>query len=287
MAITNLQQDRRVQHGIWSIIAYILLALVLILWLFPVFWMLMTAFKPNAEITTNAAPLAILEPTLDNFTYLFETTDFVKWIGNSLIVAVSTTIFSVIVGTLAAYSLVRYNLVGKSVMGMGIFVTYLLPQTLLFIPMAFVIQNLGLYDNLFALIVVYPTMMVPFCTWLMMGYFRAIPLDMEESARVDGATHWQAFYKVTLPLAKAGIISAAIFTFTLSWSEYLYALVLVPSVEAQTIPIGVPNALSSGDVFVWGSLMGAALLGSLPVVLVYAFFMRYFVSGMMAGAVKG
>lgn len=287
MVARTLRQDQRVQNFTLSTLSYILLAVFLILWLFPVFWMIMTAFKPNAEITTNVAPLTILEPTLENFTYLFQNTGFTSWVVNSLIVSVSTTIFSVIVGTLAAYSLVRFKLVGSSAMGMGIFVTYLLPQTLLFIPMAFVIQQFGLYNKLSSLIVVYPTMMVPFCTWLMMGYFRAIPIDMEESARVDGATHWQAFYKVTLPLAIPGVISAAIFTFTLSWSEYLYALVLVPSVEAQTIPVGVPNALSSGDVFVWGSLMGAALLGSLPVVLVYAFFMRYFVSGMMAGAVKG
>lgn len=287
MAVSSLRQDRRVQKTALSTIAYILLAVFLLLWLFPVFWMVMTSFKPNAEITTNVAPLTIIEPTLENFRFLFENTEFNSWIINSLLVSISTTIFSVIVGTLAAYSLVRFRLVGGSVMGMGIFVTYLLPQTLLFIPMAFVVQQLGLYNNLLALVVVYPTMMVPFCTWLMMGYFRAIPTDMEESARVDGATYWQAFYKVTLPLALPGIISAAIFTFTLSWSEYLYALVLVPSVEAQTIPVGVPNALSSGDVFIWGSLMGAALLGSLPVVLVYAFFMRYFVSGMMAGAVKG
>ncbi|MEM9951400.1 MAG: carbohydrate ABC transporter permease [Chloroflexota bacterium] len=287
MVAKTLRQDQRVQNFTLSTLSYILLAVFLILWLFPVFWMIMTAFKPNAEITTNVAPLTILEPTLENFTYLFQNTGFTSWVVNSLVVSVSTTIFSVIVGTLAAYSLVRFKLVGSSAMGMGIFVTYLLPQTLLFIPMAFVIQQLGLYNKLSSLIVVYPTMMVPFCTWLMMGYFRAIPIDMEESARVDGATHWQAFYKVTLPLAIPGVISAAIFTFTLSWSEYLYALVLVPSVEAQTIPVGVPNALSSGDVFVWGSLMGAALLGSLPVVLVYAFFMRYFVSGMMAGAVKG
>jgi multiple sugar transport system permease protein len=249
--------------------------------------MVMTAFKPNAEITSNVAPLGILEPTLDNFTYLFESTGFGMWIGNSLLVSVLTTAFSTVVGTCAAYALVRYRLAGGRLFGMSIFVTYLLPQTLLFVPMAIVVRQLGLYNNLGSLVVVYPTMMVPFCTWLMMGYFRAIPNDMEESARVDGATRWQAFYKVALPLATPGIISAGIFTFTLSWSEYLYALVLVPTLELQTIPVGVPNALSSGDVFIWGSLMGAALLGSLPVVLVYAFFMRFFVSGMMAGAVKG
>ncbi|MEQ8677663.1 MAG: carbohydrate ABC transporter permease [Aggregatilineales bacterium] len=282
-----MRQDLRFQRATWSVIAYILLAIFLLAWLFPVAWMVIASFKPNAEITRNIEPLGIVQPTIENFTYLFQETDFVRWVGNSLFVSFSTTIFSVVTGTLAAYALVRFKLRGQQALGMGIFVTYLLPQTLLFIPMAYVVRQLNLYDNLFSLVVVYPTMMVPFCTWLMMGYFRAIPDDMEESARVDGATYWQAFYKVTLPLAIPGIISAAIFTFTLSWSEYLYALVLVPSSAAQTIPVGVPNALSSGDVFIWGSLMGAALLGSLPVVLVYAFFMRFFVSGMMAGAVKG
>lgn len=281
------QSDQRVENFTWSVVSYVLLAIFLTFFLFPVLWMVMTAFKPNSEIASNIMPLGIVNPTLENFEFLFQNTAFGVWIVNSLIVSGLTTIFSVIAGTLAAYALVRYRLLGSRVMGMGIFVTYLLPQTLLFIPMALVVRQLGLYDNLGALIVVYPTIMVPFCTWLMMGYFRAIPRDMEESARVDGASRWQAFYKVTLPLAVPGVISAGIFTFTMSWSEYLYALVLVPSMEQQTIPVGVPNALSSGDVFIWGSLMGAALLGSLPVVLVYALFMRFFVSGMMAGAVKG
>jgi len=285
--MTTFKQDKRTQNAIISTVSYIALAVMLIFWLFPVFWMVLTAFKPNPEITRNEAPLSILEPTLDNINYLFQETEFVNWIVNSLVVSASTTIFSVIVGTLAAYALVRFRLKGGKVLGMGIFITYLLPQTLLFIPMAYVIQQLRLYDNLLALVLVYPTMMVPFCTWLMMGYFSQIPKDMEESARVDGATRWQAFYMVVLPLAIPGTISAAIFTFTLSWSEYLYSLVLIPSSASQTIPVGVPNALSSGDVFIWGSIMAAALIGSLPVVFVYAFFMKYFVSGMMAGAVKG
>ncbi|MEO1164714.1 MAG: carbohydrate ABC transporter permease [Chloroflexota bacterium] len=279
--------NRRVGELIWQIIAVVGLVLFLIIWLFPIFWMLMTSIKPNSEITTNVAPLSVLEPTFENFRFLFTETDFFRWSFNSLIVSLTTTLLSVVAGTLAAYALVRYRIVGRSVMGLGVFVTYLLPQTLLFIPIAYVIAQLRLSDNIMALILVYPTMMVPFCTWLMMGYFRAIPSDMEASARVDGATYWQAFYMIALPLARPGIISAAIFTFTLSWSEYLYALVLVPSSNMQTIPVGVPNALSSGDVFVWGSMMAAALVGSLPVVLVYGFFMRYFVSGMMVGAVKG
>ncbi len=286
----SLRQDRRFQEGIWNALAVVALVIFVLLWLFPIFWMAVTSIKPNAEITNNIAPLGVVEPTLENFTNLFDVegrVQFVRWMTNSLLVSTATTVISVIVGTMAAYALVRYRIVGRGAMGLGIFITYLLPQTLLFIPMAFIVQRLGLYDNLFALVLVYPTMMVPFCTWLMMGYFRAIPDDMEASARVDGATYWQSFYMIALPLARSGIISAGIFTFTLSWSEYLYALVLLPSSGGQTIPVGVPNALSSGDVFAWGSLMAAALLGSLPVVVIYSFFMRYFVSGMMVGAVKG
>lgn len=284
---SSIWQDRQLQRFAGSSLMTMALLVLVVLWLFPVAWMVLTAFKPNAEITRNELPLGIVNPTLQNFSYLFENTQFVQWLGNSILVSVITTIFSVVVGTLAAYGLVRFRLRGGGAMGLGIFVTYLLPQTLLFIPIAAVVRQLGVFNNLLALILVYPTMMVPFCAWLMMGYFRAIPIDLEESARVDGATRWTAFLQVTLPLAVPGIISAAIFTFTMSWSEYLYALVLVPSTDIQTIPVGVPNALSSGDVFIWGSLMAAALLGSLPIVLIYSLFMRYFISGMTAGAVKG
>lgn len=280
-------EDRRSQRFFWSFVSNIGLLLFLLFFLFPVVWMVFTAFKSNAEISSNESPLWIERPTLESFEYLFEFAAFDTWVVNSLIVSTTTTIFSVVVGTLAAYALVRLRFRGSGTIGLSVFVTYLLPQTLLFIPMAYIIQQIGAYNNILALIIVYPTTMVPFCTWLLMGYFRAIPNDMEESARVDGATRWQAFYKITLPLTRPGLISAAIFTFTLSWSEYLYALVLLPTDENWTIPIGVPNALSSGDQFVFGSIMGAALLGALPVVLIYAFFMRYFVSGMIAGAVKG
>lgn len=285
--LSQMRQDRRVQRLGWSVVSYGLLALFLLFFLFPVFWMILTAFKPDAEIEMGIAPLGIEQPTLANFEYLLQETDFTAWIRNSLTVAAVTTTFSVLAGTCAAYSLVRFRLLGGRLLGMAIFVTYLLPQTMLFIPMAQIMRQLDLYGSIWALAVVYPTMMVPFCTWLMMGYFRTIPIDIEESARVDGATRWIAFLRVTLPLAVPGIISAAIFTFTLSWSEYLYALVLVPQTAQQTIPVGVPNSLTSGDVSKWGALMSAALLGSLPVVLIYAMFMRFFVSGMTVGAVKG
>lgn len=279
--------DQRVQKAIWSLIANITLLVSMIFFLFPVLWMFLSAFKSNREITLNINPFTIEDPTISNFEYLFEFAEFPSWFWNSLIVSLATTFIAVFVGTFSAFALVRLRFFGSRSIGLSVFATYLLPQTMLFIPMAYIIQQIGLYDNILALIIVYPTMMVPFCTWLLMGYFRSIPADMEEAARVDGATIWQAFYKVTLPLARPGLISAGIFTFTLSWSEYLYALVLLPNEDNWTIPVGVPNALSSGDQFIWGSIMAAALLGALPVVLIYTFFMRYFVSGMLGGAVKG
>jgi multiple sugar transport system permease protein len=285
--VAQARQDVRVQRTLTNLVSYIGLAVFLLFLLFPFYFMVVTAFKPQIEITRFEAPLGIVQPTFENVTMLFSDTSFVRWFVNSTVVAVATTAFSVVVGTLAAYALVRYRFRGAQAMGLGIFITYLLPPTLLFLPITYMVQQLGLANSLGALIVVYPTMMVPFCTWLLMGYFRALPRDLEESARVDGATHWQAFYMITLPLAAPGIVSAMIFTFTMSWSEYLYSRVLAVSDTVQTLPVGVPNALILGDVFFWGAIMIAALLGSLPVVLLYAFFMRAFVSGMTAGAVKG
>ncbi|RMG88419.1 MAG: carbohydrate ABC transporter permease, partial [Chloroflexi bacterium] len=166
----SITQDVRWQKSFWNVVATITLIIFLIFLLFPVFWMVLTAFKSNAEITRNELPFGIIEPTLSNFQLLFETTDFFRWVFNSVVVALTTTVFSVVVGTMAAYALVRLRFRGAKMIGLGVFVTYLLPQTLLFIPMAYVIQRLGLYNNLFSLIIVYPTMMVPFCTWLLMGY---------------------------------------------------------------------------------------------------------------------
>lgn len=272
----------------WRILSTIALLAFLVFFLLPLVWMAITAFKPLAEMTDpDINPFQIVNPTLENFTILLENTPFVQWFINSMLVSLTTTIFSVTVAVFAAYALVRFHFRGSQALGLSIFVTYLVPPTLLFIPMMILMRNLGLYNNIVSLIVVYPTIMVPFCTWLLMGFFRTLPRDMEDCARVDGASYWTAFRRIVLPVSKPGIISAAIFTFTMAWSEYLYALVLLPSREYRTLPVGVPSELQVADFFMWGAIMAAALIGSLPIAAVYALSMQAFVSGMTAGAIKG
>lgn len=264
------------------------IALVMIITLFPFYWMIVTSLKPNSELySTTTSPLYTFAPVIDHFTYLFRETLFLSWISNSLIVAIASTGISIVVSTLAGYALARLDFPGANWLGWGIFVTYLIPPTLLFLPLTQIVANLHLSNNLFGLIVVYPTFLVPFSTWLLIGFFRSIPIDLEQCAMIDGCRRIEAFYKITLPLALPGILSVAIFSFTLSWNEFLYALVLIADPELKTIPIGVTAELIRGDVFFWGELMAGALLGSVPVALVYSFFVDKFVSGMTAGAVKG
>ncbi len=256
--------------------------------LFPFYWMLITSLKPNQELySTKTNPLYVSEPVWDHFTYLFEKTLYMNWMSNSLFVAIISTAISIFVSTLAGYALARLKFPGANWMGWGIFVTYLIPPTLLFLPLTQAVFQMGLGNNLWSLILVYPTFLVPFSTWLLIGFFRSIPVDLEECAMVDGARRIQAFYKVTLPLALPGILSVAIFSFTLSWNEFLYALSFISDPTSKTIPIGVTAELMRGDVFFWGELMAGALLGSIPVALIYSFFVDKFVAGMTAGAIKG
>jgi multiple sugar transport system permease protein len=278
----------RRQRVIKGIAVYGGLIFFLIFMLFPFYFMLITSIKPDSELYTKAqAPLLVLNPTLDHYKYLLEKTPFVTWLVNSLGVAVLSTAISLTVGTLAAYALSRYHFKGTRVMGSGIFITYLVPTTLLFLPLAYVIRSLGLYDNTWALVLVYPTFLIPFCTWLLMGYFRSIPRELEECATVDGCTHLQAFRKIILPIVLPALISAGLFAFTLSWNEFVYALTLTQSNAVKTLPVGIVSQLVLGDVYFWGALMAAAILGSVPVAFLYAFFLEYYVKGMTAGAVKG
>ena len=186
---------------------------------------------------------------------------------------------------LAAYAIERLRFRGAKGVGMAIFLAYLVPPSILFIPLAAIVVQLGLFDTRFALILTYPTFLIPFCTWLLMGYFRSIPYELEECALIDGATRWQILTKIILPLAVPGLISAGIFAFTLSWNEFIYALTFISSSEVKTVPVGVVTELVEGDVYHWGALMAGALLGSLPVAVLYSFFVEYYVAG-MTGAVK-
>jgi multiple sugar transport system permease protein len=204
---------------------------------------------------------------------------------NTIIVSVVSTFVSLAASVLAAYAIERLRFRGSKSTGMAIFLAYLVPPSILFIPLAAIVFKLGLFDTRWALILTYPTFLIPFCTWLLMGYFRSIPYELEECALIDGATRWQILVKIVLPLAVPGLISAGIFAFTLSWNEFIYALTFVSSSEVKTVPVGVVTELVEGDVYHWGALMAGALLGSLPVAILYSFFVEYYVSG-MTGAVK-
>jgi multiple sugar transport system permease protein len=256
--------------------------------LFPFYWMAITSIKSNSELLDHTRnPLFVLQPNLDNYYNLFFKTNFIRWTINSAVVAILSTAISLVCSVLAGYSLARLRYRGANAIGWGVFVTYLVPPTLLFLPMAYVIAQLHLFNNYLSLILTYPTFLIPFCTWLLMGYFRGIPRELEEAALVDGASRVQAMMRVVVPLALPGILSAGMFAFTLSWGEFLYALVFMNDTVVKTVPVGVVNELIKGDEFFWGELMAAALLGSVPVALLYSFFVDYFVAGMTAGAVKG
>ncbi|MFM2240595.1 MAG: Inner rane transporter permease protein YcjP, partial [Pseudomonadota bacterium] len=227
----------------------------------------------------------VIEPTLDHFKKLLFDTAYPEWLWNTVLVSVVATFVSLACSVFAAYAIERLRFSGAKQTGLAIFLAYLVPPSILFIPLATIVFKLGLFDTRWALILTYPTFLIPFCTWLLMGYFRSIPFELEECALIDGATRFEILVKIILPLSVPGLISAGIFAFTLSWNEFIYALTFISSSEVKTVPVGVVTELVEGDVYHWGSLMAGALLGSLPVAVMYSFFVEHYVSG-MTGAVK-
>jgi multiple sugar transport system permease protein len=266
---------------------YLPLSAMLLFLLFPFYWMATTTFKPDEELYDYAHynPFWVAHPTLEHVKKLLFETSYPDWMLNTLIVSVSSTVISLISSVLAAYAVERLRYTGSRYVGMAIFLAYLVPPSILFIPLATIVFKLGLFDNDLALVLTYPTFLIPFCTWLLMGYFRTIPYELEECALIDGASRWQILTRITLPLSIPGLISAGIFAFTLSWNEFIYALTFISSSENKTVPVGAITELVEGDVYHWGSLMAAALLGSIPVVILYSFFVEYYVSA-LTGAVK-
>jgi len=265
---------------------YIPLGVFLFVLLFPFYWMVITSFKPNEELLSHTGnPFWVVAPTIAHFRKLVFDTPYPEWMLNTVIVSVTATFASLLASVLAAYAIERLRFKGSKGVGLGIFLAYLVPPSILFIPLAAIVFKLGLFDTRWALILTYPTFLIPFCTWLLMGYFRSIPFELEECALIDGATRLQILVKIVLPLAVPGLISAGIFAFTLSWNEFIYALTFISSSEVKTVPVGVITELVEGDVYHWGALMAGALLGSLPVAVMYSFFVEYYVSG-MTGAVK-
>ena len=255
--------------------------------LFPFYWMGVTTFKSNEELYNfrDFSPFLVVQPTLHNIKRLLFETSYPTWLWNTMLVSVASTFLSLFCAVCAAYAIERLRFRGSRIVGMMIFLAYLVPPSILFIPLAVMVFQLGLYDTPFALILTYPTFLVPFCIWLLMGYFRSIPFELEECALIDGASRWQILTKIILPLSVPGLISAGIFAFTLSWNEFIYALTFIQSSENKTVPVGVLTELVRSDVYEWGALMAGALIGSLPVVILYSFFVEHYVSS-MTGAVK-
>jgi multiple sugar transport system permease protein len=269
------------------VVVYLPLACFLIILLFPFYWMTVTAFKPDAELYdfNRHNPLWISSPTLDHIHHLLFKTSYPSWLWTTMMVAFGATFLSLFSSAFAAYAIQRLRFKGSQYVGLAIYLAYLVPPSILFIPLATMVVQLGLFDSPLALILVYPTFLVPFCTWLLIGYFKSIPFELEECALIDGATRLQILRRITLPLAVPGLISAGIFSFTLSWNEFIYALAFIQSSENKTVPVAILTELVTGDVYQWGALMAGSLLGSLPVAIFYSFFVDYYVSS-LTGAVK-
>lgn len=276
---------RNLTRGLTTFLPLILLLVFL---LAPFYWMVITAFKPDSELySASVSPLLAWHPTLDQFDRLFTNTPFFNWAKNSLIVSFLSTSIAILFGVPAGYAMARLRFRGAQVISTAIFATYLVPATLLFIPMYQVVDTLGLLDTRWALVLVYPTFLTPFITWLMSGYFKSIPAELEDSARVDGTSRFGAMFRIAIPLATPGIVSAGIFAFTASWNEFLYSLTLVTDNDQRTLPLGIVAALVNFDAYPWGQLMAGALLGSIPIAIIYSFFVDHYAAGLTAGAVKG
>jgi multiple sugar transport system permease protein len=255
---------------------------------FPFYWMLITAFKTDGDLYNlqsnpywfNAAP------TLEHLRYLFEDTLFVQWLSNSVLIGVCVVAITLAVSVPAGYGLARTPGRSGENLGIGIFLTYLVPPTLLFLPLSRVVSDFGLQDSLWSLVVVYPTFTIPFCTWLLMGFFKSVPREIEEAAIVDGCTVLGAFVKTVLPLSVPAVLTVVIFAFTLTMQEFVYALTFISSSDEKPVTLGVATDLIRGDIFYWGELMGAALIASVPVAIAYNLFLDRFISGITGGAVK-
>jgi multiple sugar transport system permease protein len=266
---------------------YLPLGCFLLILLFPFYWMVITAFKPDSEMLSykDGSPFWVHSPTFENIRKLLFETDYPRWLVTTMEVSIAATILSLFSSVLAAYAIQRLRFRGASYVGLAIYLAYLVPPSILFLPLADLVFEFGLYDSPMALILTYPTFLIPFCTWLLIGYFKSIPYELEECALIDGATRLQILWRITLPLAVPGLISAGIFAFTLSWNEFIYALAFISSSEKKTVPVAILTELVQGDVYQWGALMAGSLMGSLPVAIFYSFFVEYYVSS-LTGAVK-
>ena len=269
-----------------SAVSYAVLLTLLLIVIFPFYWMTITSFKGEDQMRSLVSMFWPSPVVDENYRQLLGKTDFVAWFKNSIIVAFTSTFLATAIGTIGAYALARLRFLGRAFMASAVLITYLVPPSILFIPLYAQIRNLGLADSLTGLIVAYPSFTVPFVTWLLMGYFESIPEELEESAMIDGATRFGAFYRIVLPLAAPGLLAAALYAFTQAWNEFLYALVFITDVKLRTLPVGLSSFIT-GDVYGWGYLMSGAVLTTLPVIAAYIYLQKYMVEGLTAGSVKG
>jgi multiple sugar transport system permease protein len=275
----------RVGH-LQTVASYGVLITLAFVVLFPFYWMTITSFK-NEEQMRSLVSMFWPRPLVgENYEQLLSKTDFVKWYGNSATVAISSTLLATAVGTIGAYALARLRFLGRGFMASATLITYLVPPSILFIPLYAQMRNLGLANSLAGLIAAYPSFTVPFVTWLLMGYFESIPEELEEAAMIDGATRFGAFYRVVLPLSAPGVLAAGLYAFTQAWNEFLYALVFITDGKLRTLPVGLASFIT-GDVYGWGYLMAGAVLTTLPVIAAYIYLQKYMVEGLTAGSVKG
>ena len=278
--------SREALDRLQSAVAYLFLGLLLLFVLFPFYWMTVTSFKTEDQMRSLVSMFWPSPFVVENYTQLLTKTDFAIWYRNSAFVAVSSTFVATAVGTFGAYALARLRFLGRAFLSSATLITYLVPPSILFIPLYAQIRTMGLADSLAGLIAAYPSFTVPFVTWLLMGYFGSIPEELEEAAMIDGATRFGAFRRIILPLAAPGVLAASLFAFTQAWNEFLYALVFISDVKQRTLPVGLSTFIT-GDVYGWGYLMAGAVLTTLPVILVYTYLQRYMVEGLTAGSVKG
>jgi multiple sugar transport system permease protein len=254
--------------------------------LFPFYWMTITSFKTEEQMRSIVSMFWPRPFAIENYQQLLAKTEFAAWYGNSVTVAVSSTVLATAVGTVGAYALARLKFLGRGFMASATLITYLVPPSILFIPLYKQMQGLGMANSLAGLIAAYPSFTVPFVTWLLMGYFESIPEELEEAAMIDGATRFGAFYRVVLPLSAPGVLAAGLYAFTQAWNEFLYALVFITDGRLRTLPVGLASFIT-GDVYGWGYLMSGAVLTTLPVIAAYIYLQKYMVEGLTAGSVKG
>ena len=282
----SLSRSRR-----WALIAsYVFLVVFAVFFLTPPYYMIVTALKSDAEVAhmaTNPWFVSIDSITLDQFRILLTQSDFLIYFKNTLIVTLCVVAITMVVSVLAAFSLGRMRFWGSGILATGIFLTYLVPDTLLFIPLFQIVKAVGLLNSYWGMVLVYPTLTVPFCTWIMIGYFQSIPKELDEAALIDGASHMQMLTKIFIPVALPGIIAATIFAFTVSWAEFVYPMAFLYSSDQQVLTVGTVTSLIRADVYKWGMLMAGALVAAAPPLVIYAFLMDYYIAGLTAGATKG